>query len=72
MLMRQITIRMPDEMHKAIVLWAKLSERSFNAQVVWILKKWIAHQGVTDARLPVELGGLPPTEKQEGGSGDAA
>lgn len=67
--MKQITVRMPDEMYKQVNLAADMYERSVNSQIVWILKQWL--QGAISAGLPAELDGLPSTMKQEASSGNA-
>ena len=37
----QLTVRMPDDVHKALKEIAKNEERSLNAQIVYIFKKFI-------------------------------
>ena len=65
--MVRFTLRIPKELHKQLAVLAKRDERSLNAQILYILKTGAARQGVSDAGLPVELGSLEPTEKQEVG-----
>ncbi len=37
----QLTVRMPDDVHKVLKEIAKNEERSLNAQIVYIFKKFI-------------------------------
>jgi hypothetical protein len=36
--MKQIALRLPDDLHAELVEWAKRERRSINAQLLWIIQ----------------------------------
>ena len=66
--MIRFTLRIPNDLHKKMTSLAIQQERSLNAQIIYVLKTWTDCQGVSDAGLPVELGSLDSTVKQEVGT----
>lgn len=43
--MKQLLLRLPLDLHAAIVAVAKEQRRSINAQIVFIVEEWLAGRG---------------------------
>jgi hypothetical protein len=59
--MKRMALRLPDEMHTALVDWAKRERHSVHAQILWLLQQAIAEER---SRTPRQEGGTraPPPQ----------
>jgi hypothetical protein len=51
--MKQLALRLPDDLHAELVDWARRDERSLHAQILWILRQALEAERVPTAKEPL-------------------
>jgi hypothetical protein len=49
-MMKQVALRLPDEMHAELVAWANREERSLHAQILYVLRQALEAQRPDEPR----------------------
>jgi hypothetical protein len=48
--MKQVALRLPDDLHLELVEWAKREKRSLHAQLLWIIQQAVDEERVATAK----------------------